>query len=90
MTADALLSAEAGVTADDIVRAWKDVDHRDEQGLPAHPAGEIELVAEPLAGGIGTIGVATALTCRADFSCIDFCVPTLPASTCDASSYGCC
>jgi hypothetical protein len=79
------------VSSDRVVRAWKDPDVREATGMPAHPAGEIELDINPQVGGTGwtcTSAVTSVLT--ENQSCWMTCEETFGHGTCDYFSYGCC
>jgi mersacidin/lichenicidin family type 2 lantibiotic len=84
------------MTAEHTVQAWKDPDLREALGMPAHPAGEIELDADSLAGGSGTpisaISVATITVCTTNLSCWPepACNDSIGHGTCGWFSYGCC
>lgn len=75
---------------DHVVQAWKDLDIREATGMPAHPAGEIELDVNPEVGGTGIacVSVVTAITTA--LSCAPTCSQTVGHGTCDYFSYGCC
>lgn len=72
--------------SDHVVQAWKDLDFREAAGMPAHPAGEIELDTDPMVGG-STWPCVISATYLA--SCSD-CDSTVNVGTCGAFSYGCC
>jgi mersacidin/lichenicidin family type 2 lantibiotic len=84
------------VSPDDVVQAWKDLDMREALGMPEHPAGEIELDADPLVGGTTTpcsaISVATLMICTDRLSCWPSpgCENSVGHGTCGWYSYGCC
>ena len=88
------------MTPEDIVQAWKDLDVREAVGMPAHPAGEIELDSDPLAGGsvtptltpLSAISVATIAVCTQNLSCWPepACNDSVGHGTCGWFSYGCC
>jgi mersacidin/lichenicidin family type 2 lantibiotic len=77
-------------SSDRVVQAWKDLDVREAIGMPAHPAGEIELDANPLVGGTGTACITAATAITMALSCAPTCEQTFGHGTCDYFSYGCC
>jgi mersacidin/lichenicidin family type 2 lantibiotic len=85
------------MTANEIVRAWKDEEYlsslnaSDRAGLPADPAGAIEISDRDL-GDVsgGTTWPCATITVSVAVSVAASCIQSAIHGTCGAFSYGCC